>query len=250
MEPDPTLPEPRPVPRIEDPRAAEPHVADGTGASPRVEPLALAEMICARFCHDLSGAAGMLTVLLDLATSRQKEAGEALAEARQAAEDLNARLIVLRAAWTATGEDLAAPRLQAMLAPFLKQRRIIADLSQIDEQSTFSAPVARAVMNAVLLCVEGLPRGGVIAASGEPDGGVLFSIEGPGAAWPAAAALVAASPDPVAELAAIDDPRRLQPQLTAALAETAGMRLALLQRTGSAAPARLLLHRGRTRPTV
>ena len=65
------------------------------------ESLRLAELLCARLCHDLSGILGALIGILEIAREEQPE-GETLALAEDTANELIQRLKLLRAAW---GQD-------------------------------------------------------------------------------------------------------------------------------------------------
>ena len=74
------------------------------------ESLDLAELLCARLCHDLSGLLGSLLGVLEIA--REEQGGsETLGLAETTAAELATRLKLLRAAWTETGEALDLPML-------------------------------------------------------------------------------------------------------------------------------------------
>jgi hypothetical protein len=88
----------------------------------------------------------------------------------------------------------------------------------------FADPVARVLVNMLLLAIEALPRGGTISMSGAPEHDILLMVSGVQAAWPHGLALVLAEP----LTAQMDDPRRVQAPLVAQLAHDAGMRLSLL----------------------
>ncbi|MBV8578514.1 MAG: hypothetical protein JOZ58_26210, partial [Acetobacteraceae bacterium] len=63
------------------------------------DPFRLAELLCARICHDLSGPVGSLMGVIELAFEESASESESLAVAGQAATVLRARLELLRAAW-------------------------------------------------------------------------------------------------------------------------------------------------------
>lgn len=77
--------------------------------------LRLAELLCARLCHDLAGPIGTLVGALDLVREQHPDSEEA-ALAEEAAGDIAQRLKMLRAAWSQTTEQLDRPRLASLAA--------------------------------------------------------------------------------------------------------------------------------------
>ena len=69
------------------------------------ESLRLAELLCARLCHDLSGPLGALIGILEIAREEQPDS-ETLALAEDTADELVQRLKLLRAAWGQDGDDM------------------------------------------------------------------------------------------------------------------------------------------------
>jgi hypothetical protein len=92
--------------------------------------------------------------------------------------------------------------------------------------------MARLVLNIVLLAREAMPRGGVLALSGDPATDIVAQIAGPDAAWPVGFARCMA--DEAYAWSAFSDPRDLQAPLTALIARANGMRLSLMMATGPA----------------
>ncbi len=168
------------------------------------------DLVAARLCHDLGGLAGTLGGCLELAA--EDGSSEAIALAYEAAAALTARLRLLRAAWTEQPGPLDAAGL-ARLAAGLTTDRVSVEVWQLS--GVLPAPRARLVLNLLLLAAEALPRGGQIAASGDADGELRISAEGPRLGWPVG--LVAACPA---------GPQHLLPSLCALLAERAGLALA------------------------
>ena len=76
-----------------------------TGTS---EALRLAELLCARLCHDLSGPLGALIGVLEVARDKQPDS-EALALAEETAVQLAQRLKLLRAAGAGMGRPGRCP---------------------------------------------------------------------------------------------------------------------------------------------
>ncbi len=175
--------------------------------------LALADALCARLCHDIAGPLGTLIGSLELAAEDAEAAAEALPLAGEVAAAMGARLRLLRAAWTTDCGTLGADGL-ARLAGGLPDR-VRVDLSALGA-GPFAPPVARLLLNVLLLAVESLPRGGTVALAGAPGGPMAATLAGPSAAWPAALAQPGRP---------IDDPRTVQPPLCTLLAAAAGFRL-------------------------
>jgi histidine phosphotransferase ChpT len=190
------------------------------------ESLRLAELLCARLCHDLSGPLGALIGVLEIARDEQPDS-ETLALAEDTAVELGQRLKLLRAAWGQDGDEMDVPRLRGFADCLSSSRRVRLDLAGLAQDAVFPAPAARVILNLVLLAAESLPGGGIVALSGSAAGGVLVTISGPRAGWPAGFA--ATLHDEAATWQAIlADPRRLQGPLTALLARGLGLRLSML----------------------
>jgi len=195
----------------------------------RAEALRIAEVLAARLCHDLAGPAGSLTQALDLVGGND----EGLALARQAAAELARRVKLLRAAWTQDGPALSLPMLRDMVP-----ERLSLDLFGLPGDSVFQPPMARMVLNLILLAQESLPTGGLVSLYGT-DTDLTVTIAGPKASWPPGLALCLVDLD--AAMAALADPRTLQMPLTALLASGLGVRLSMLMsaRNGTPPPLRL-----------
>lgn len=203
-------------------------MADGT------EALRLAEAAATRLCHDLSGPIGTLNQALELAALELSAQTEAFGLARQAAAELAHRIRLTRAAWTAGGPSLTAGDLRSLASGV----RATVDMTGIADDTVFAPPMARALLNLLLLANDSLPVGGRIALSGTGND-VFVGIDGPNARWPTGLALCLA--DEAAATAAIGDPRSVQTSLTALLAHGLGLRLTMLLGDTSAGPAPLRL---------
>lgn len=188
--------------------------------------LRLAELLCARLCHDLSGPMGALIGVLDIAREEQP-ASETVALAEDTAVELAQRLKLLRAAWGQDGDDLDVPRLRGFAVCLSSSRRVELDLRGLQPDRLFSPQQARVVLNLLLLAAESLPGGGVVALAGAPANGVLLTISGPRAAWPAGFGLWLVD-EAAAFQAMLEHPRRLQAPLTALLVRGLGYRLSML----------------------
>jgi histidine phosphotransferase ChpT len=188
------------------------------------DPVRLAELLSARMSHDLGGTIGTLAAALELAIDETPAPSEALSLAAEAADELSARLKLVRAAWGPTGEDLPPDGVRALAAGLRDGHRMSLDIALPDD-SLVPAPVGRIVLNLLLLAQEALPAGGAVTLSGTPDD-LVVSISGPRAAWPAGLARCLTSE--ANAWAAVQDARSLQAPLTALLARSLGLRLSLL----------------------
>jgi histidine phosphotransferase ChpT len=180
----------------------------------------LADSLCAKLCHEMSGPLGTVTGALDMAAEDPETAAESLQLAHEAASQMVLRLRLLRAAWAGECGPMDAADL-AKLAAGLPPR-VKVELGGLVGQ--FSTQAARVLINLLLLGMEALPRGGTISLSGAPGQDVLLAVSGAHAAWPSG--LASALADPMA--ARLDDPRQVQAPLVAQLAQAAGLRLSLL----------------------
>lgn len=181
----------------------------------------LAELMCGRLCHDLSGPIGTLSGVMEMLAEGGATAAEARRVADEAAVAVRARLRLLRAAWTRDGGSMEAGAIRALAAGLRTGRRVRVELDEL--RGAFGGDMARMVLNLLLLGVESLAGNGVLRASGCERGGVAFALDGPRAAWPEA--LFAALQAPDAAWTEPDGERRLQAALTAILVRAGSMRL-------------------------
>jgi histidine phosphotransferase ChpT len=194
------------------------------------EALHLAELLCARLCHDLSGPLGALVGVLEIAREELPHS-ETLALAEETAVELAQRLKLLRAAWGWGIEEIDVSRLRGFADSLSSSRGMRLDLAGLPPDAVFPPPVARVVLNLLLLAAESLPGGGIVAVSGAPADRILVTISGPRAAWPGGLSRWLA--DAAAATEAISaDARGLQAPLTALLAHGHGFRLSMLMPAG------------------
>lgn len=202
------------------------------------EPLWLAELLCARLCHDLSGPLAALVGVLEIAREEQP-GSETLALADDTAVELAQRLKLLRAAWGRDVENLDVPRLRGFADSLSSSRRLRLDLAGLEGGAVFPPMAGRMVLNLLLLAAESMPGGGIVALSGTPATNIAVTISGPRAAWPAGLATWLID-DSAALAAMMDNPRGLQGPLTALLARGFGFRLSMLMSAGAVAGADML----------
>jgi histidine phosphotransferase ChpT len=199
------------------------------------ESLRLAELLCARLCHDLSGLLGSLIGVLEIAREEQAES-ETLVVAEETAVELGMRLKLLRAAWGQDAEELDLIGLQNFADSLFASRRLRLDLGGLELDSVFPPPAARMILNILLLAGESMPGGGFVALAGSPSSNILVSISGPRAAWPAG--FSACLTDEAAAWAAVTaGARHIQAPLTALIAREHGFRLSMLMPAGEDADA-------------
>lgn len=187
--------------------------------------LRLAELICARLCHDLSGLVGTMSGALDLVDSVSDDATEALGVARVASSQLVRRLRLYRAAWGPDGGPMTPDQMLRLAGGIQGAHRISVGAEGLTQAAELSPPVARVILNMILLGAEALPRGGEILIAGDPDD-LFLRIGGPGAAWPVGMAGCLA--DQTTATSALTTSSGLQMPLTALLAHALGLRLSFL----------------------
>ncbi len=193
--------------------------------------LRLAELFSARLCHDLAGPIGTLLGVLEILREEQP-ANDEVALAEEAAVDVAERLKLLRAAWGRNADELDASRLKALMAGVADKRKVRLEVDGLRSDVVFAPEVARVVLNMVLLAVESLPGGGVVALSGDSGNRVLLTISGVRAAWPSGLASWLVD-EPAAWEAIGAGARNLQGPLTALLVRDHGFRLSMLLPVGA-----------------
>ena len=198
--------------------------------------LHLAELLCSRLCHDLSGILGSLLGVLEIAREEQAES-ETLAVAEETAVELTQRLRLLRAAWGQDSGPVDAAELQSYAESLFASRRVRLDLLGMATEAEFPPGAGRLLLNILLLAAESLPGGGIVALSGSPASNVVVTIAGPRAAWPAG--LVGFLTDEASAWSTAVTARHLQAPLTALIARQHGIRLSMLMSAGTGREAAL-----------
>lgn len=139
------------------------------------ENLRLAELLCARLCHDMAGPVGAAAagaeLLEDMAASAD---AETLALVAQSAAGAAARLKFFRSAF---GPAASAPQSSAGLADLIRayfatQVSAASPGLTVDwrvEEAALDGATARLVLNLMLLAKDALPRGGQMTATAGPD---------------------------------------------------------------------------------
>ena len=226
------------MPEPVDKRQAGPADSGGTGpgggapgGDPARAPMApddaprFAELLVARFSHELVGPVGAVTNGLELMESLGADAGEeASGLVARSAESVKARLQFYRAAYGRAGRDLAGvAELRALCAPFFDvMEGVDLDWPMAPVAPTLEDDAPRLVLNLAALGAEALPRGGRVRLDLDAT---TMTVTADGAQ--------AGLPEPL--LAALDGaagiadlgPRTVHGYLTRHLADACGRRLSL-----------------------
>jgi histidine phosphotransferase ChpT len=198
--------------------------------------LALAQLLCSRLCHDLGGPLGSVTGALELLDD---PAGEAAEVARDAARLLERRLRLYRAALGSGVSDTTVREISPLMEALTSGRRVQVDGSGLEQEALVPALLTQVLLVAAWLGTEALPRGGVVAVSGDPARELVIWPQGPGASWPAGLLRALAGED------AAPEPRTVLAPLLVALAARAGCRVALaMGLPGPGAPPLLVIPQG------
>jgi histidine phosphotransferase ChpT len=205
-------------------------------AEPEVPALRLAELLCARLCHDFSGPIGALIAAAELLGEEGVDPAEAGAAVLEAAHTLSRRLRYLRAAWGVGGSSSTPAELLELADGVPGQGRVRLDLAALPLDAPLGPGLSRTLLSAILLAAEALPRGGTVRVLADAEGGRLMLLpEGRQAAWPAGLA-GALSGGTLADAT----PRTLLGPLTATIAREAGFALSLALAPGDG-PALLVI---------
>lgn len=199
--------------------------------------LILAELLCARLIHDLSGPIGAVAngaELLEDGAPGSEIAGEAVELLSISAASAIARLRFLRLALGPQAGSPPPAELRRLAADYFTKGATGGEAITLDWPATLDAGLAavpgRVILNALMLARDCLPRGGTIKLA-QPSGGAALSLVAEGTnAGPAEAAKALAAPG-AAGLTA----RGAQGYLAARLALQAGMRFAVAAQTGRVA---------------
>ena len=190
-----------------------------------VECIRLAELTCARLCHDLSGLIGTVAGTVEMAMADQRAPDDALSLAADASRDLTLRLKLFRAAWGLPIEPVSVAELRNLARGLPPRPPITVDMTRLSDQLELPPLIGRSLLNFLLLGAEALPGGGDIALMGTAHG-VFIRLTGPRAAWPPDLALCLADPD--AAVAALESARGLQMPLSSLFVHAAGLRASML----------------------
>lgn len=154
------------------------------------DPTALAELLCARLCHDLAGAVGAVGTGVELLTDDGLDgnmAADALALLAGSAAAAVHKLKFLRVALGGVGHAMSSEQIRAMIEDFLNSGMGGADVAALDwrdgEQRTWESGEVKLLLNLILLARDCLPRGGRLSVERFPataTGGLRITAQGVG----------------------------------------------------------------------
>jgi histidine phosphotransferase ChpT len=149
----------------------------------RSDTFGLAQAVCTRVCHDIGGPTGALAGALEMMAGEVEDAAEV---ARDAVQVIDRRLRFWRAAVGGVGQPLDAAALAGLAEGLTLGKRLSVSLGGMAPGASAEPALAQALLLAILLATESLPRGGTVRVSGSPETALAVQPEGPAAAWPAA----------------------------------------------------------------
>jgi len=195
--------------------------------------LILAELLCARLVHDLSGPVGAVANGVELLGEEETPAdlaGEAIGLLAGSAAAAVARLRFLRQALGTQGATPPPAELRRLAVDYFTKGAQGGDAVALEWPATLdpthSGMAARLVLNLLMVARDCLPRGGTVRLSAGGNGGLACIAQGPQAAFADAAKALAAAG------AAGLSPRGAQGFLAARLARQAGMKIAATAQAG------------------
>jgi histidine phosphotransferase ChpT len=155
------------------------------------EELVLAELMCARLCHDLAGTIGAVSTGAELLSDEGMGgglAGEALALLVDSAAAAGRRLRFLRVALGSGTGSLGAAQLAGLVTDFLTAAPGSGQALTVDwrdgSDGAWPGEPAKLLLNLVLLARDCLPRGGKVVVRTREGAAALITVaaEGPQAA--------------------------------------------------------------------
>ncbi len=198
--------------------------------------LSLGEALASRIAHDVGGSLQALTAASELLGADDEAVRtEATALVGEAVRRLRGRLALLRAAWGRGGAPLAPEAVVRLVSEGMGPPPVAIDTSRLEVGDWAFQGYDRVVLNALLVAVESLPRGGTVVCAGTTGGEIALGLFGDGADWPPGLATVAAGGDPLG----LVEPRRIAVPMLALLAQRSAIALRLLM--GGGGPPLLLL---------
>ncbi len=193
-----------------------------------------AELVAARICHDLASPVLVLSSASDLARMEAERGiapgGEAMPMLIEGGAMVSGRVKLLRVLFGPPQSPVSAEEVATLARGHVGGGRAEIDVSPLAPNTVFSAATARALLAALVLAGEGLPRGGTIRLHGGVED-LAVSIEGASAAWPASLTAALGGGDPV-ETAVAGGSRALMGPILLLHAREAGLAPQLLMGAG------------------
>lgn len=151
------------------------------------DPAALAELLCARLCHDLAGVVGAIGTGVELLVDESADgdlAAEALTLLTGSAASAVARLKFLRLALGSVQPPMSSNQARSLIGDFLFARSGEAGMMRLewrDALADWSGDELKLLFNLVLITSDCLPAGGMIGVERSASveaGGMRVSAEG------------------------------------------------------------------------
>ena len=149
--------------------------------------LRLAQLLCARVCHDLIGAAGAIETGVDLLAEDSADQADIFDLIGLSGRQLNRRLAFYRLAFGMTGQagdTRPVAEARRLAEGFLDGGRVTLRWrveGETPEEGRIGANETRLLLCAILVAAEGLRRGGVLSVRLERSGtGTMLVLDGVG----------------------------------------------------------------------
>ncbi len=152
-------------------------------SAPDHDEFKIAELLCARLCHDLAGPVGAAAAGAELLEETGGD-GETLGLVADSAAGAAARLKFLRAAFAPTAKDQPPAAIRDLVESYLK-RTVSASsaglvLAWRVDAGELSADLARLIVNVVLIGRDALSRGGTITIAAGSGRGARLTMTASG----------------------------------------------------------------------
>ncbi len=187
----------------------------------------IAEMMCSRICHDLSGPIGAMRNGIELIEDLGHSDEEAVRLVGENADQATRRLRLFRLAYGFAGEMSHQLRdFRTAARDWLADGRVRLDWAGIDNETALAQRRggAKVLLNALVLAADTLARGGTVIVSGEArpvSAAVTITATGPVVVWAAEAAAALSGHNVVEDIS----PQTVHPYVTGLFARHFGLSL-------------------------
>lgn len=223
---------PAPEPRTE---VASTGPGTGPGFGLGEDELHLAQLLCARLCHDLIGAAGAISNGVELLDDDSADLADIHDLLAVSGRHLNRRLALYRQVFALTASRGVASSLaeaRRLATAYLEEGRVALHWRHsgpcCDSKDDTGAAIARVLLCAIMVAAEGMRRGGDLSVAVDMGAKqAALAVEGEGRGAELAPPVVAAL-DPQASASAISA-RTVPAYYLARLARRLGLRVEVVQ---------------------
>ena len=148
--------------------------------------LDLAELLCARLCHDLAGPVGAVATGAELLAEEGGDSGEALDLLASSAAAASQRLRFFRLAFGPAAKPVAAGELRELASNFLAGSATSGGTLAVEWRDNANGPwdggAAKLLLNLLLVARDCLPRGGTLRVTLRPGPDLLADLVAEGQA--------------------------------------------------------------------